>query len=148
MTLLVFIGLIIYYEITNDAFSFSIWKFIVFVPLSVLITSLTSFGIGTIIASYNVKYRDFRFLIGFMIQVLMFATPVIYPVSILNDYKGIKYILSINPIMTAVNMSRIPFQNIELDFLMVSISVVSMTILFFLGIYIFKKTEKYFADLA
>ena len=50
--------------------------------------------------------------------------------------------------MTAVNMSRIPFQNIELDFLMVSISVVSMTILFFLGIYIFKKTEKYFADLA
>jgi len=148
MTLLVFIGLIIYYEITNDAFSFSIWKFIVFVPLSVLITSLTSFGIGTIIASYNVKYRDFRFLIGFMIQVLMFATPVIYPVSILNDYKGIKYILSINPIMTAVNMSRIPFQNIELDFLMVSICVVSMTILFFLGIYIFKKTEKYFADLA
>lgn len=148
MTLLVFIGLIIYYEITNDAFSFSIWKFIVFVPLSVFITSLTSFGIGTIIASYNVKYRDFRFLIGFMIQVLMFATPVIYPVSILNDYKGIKYILSINPIMTAVNMSRIPFQNIELDFLMVSISVFSMTILFFLGIYIFKKTEKYFADLA
>ena len=148
MTLLVFVGMIIFYVNTLEGFTFTFWKFLIYIPLSALIATLTSFGIGAIIASFNLIYRDFRFIIGFIIQLLMFATPVIYPVSILDDYKGIKYILSINPMVTAVNLARSPFHPVDLDGVMISISSISMISFLILGVYIFKRTEKYFADLA
>ena len=148
MTLILFAGMILFYLVTGRTLSVSLPALLWCIPLSLLITLTTSFGIGAMIGALIVKYRDFRFIIGFMIQILMFATPVIYPVSILDNSPEIKYILSLNPIMTAVNLARLPFMSIELDLLMVLLSLISMCGLFVLGVYVFKKTEKYFADLA
>ncbi|MEO7316260.1 MAG: ABC transporter permease, partial [Ginsengibacter sp.] len=56
----------------------SLIKLFLYLPLSILITIVTTFGLGTFLASLNVKYRDFQYMIPFMIQFLLFANPVLY----------------------------------------------------------------------
>jgi len=94
MAFIIYIGILIFYHHSLD------WVIIVYLPVSVMITILTTFGLGTFIAALNVKYRDFRYVIPFLIQLLLFLTPVIYPVSIIK-YKWAQYLLSINPMAGA-----------------------------------------------
>lgn len=148
MTLVVFAALIIGYSVLRDDFVFSVWKLFAYTPLAVLIAVCTAFGFGSLVASLNIKYRDFRFVIPFFIQLLMFLTPVIYPVSVLKDIEWLKYILSLNPIMLSINLSRGVFTNAPIDPVLMSISIGAMVIMFFLGIYVFRKTERFFADIA
>ncbi len=148
ITALLFILMIIFYSVTQEGFEFSLIQLFVSIPSAVLITIITAFGIGSMIAALNIKYRDFRFIVPFMIQLMMFVTPVIYPVSILNDYLWLKYVFAINPMFTALNLSRFPFTSVELDTLMMSISLTSMVVLFIVGVYTFKRTERFFADIA
>jgi lipopolysaccharide transport system permease protein len=95
----------------------------------------------------NVKYRDFRYVIPFLVQVLMFLTPVIYPVSILK-IEWLKYILAFNPMYAAITLFRLPLTTSPLDPMLLSISIISGITFFLVGIIYFRQTEIYFADLA
>lgn len=147
ITSLIFLALILYYYFAFDDFSFSLVQLVLYFSLATIITCITSFGVGTFIASLNIKYRDFRFLVPFMIQFLMFVTPVIYPVSVLDNHQWLKYVFSINPMFSALNLARAPFVAVELDIYMLLISLVSMMLFFVLGIFVFKRTERFFADI-
>ncbi|GAB4280909.1 MAG: ABC transporter permease [Marinilabiliales bacterium] len=142
MAFIVFIGLLIYYSI-----EVSIYKILIFVPISILITIIASFGIGSFLAALNVKYRDFKYVIPFLVQSLMFMTPVIYPVSILQS-EWAKYLIALNPMSGAIDLSRNAIINASFNINLFLISVSSAILFFILGLFYFRKTEAYFADIA
>ncbi len=142
MTIIPFIGLLLYYQTNVD------WlRLFIFFPLSFIIILLTTFGIGTFLAALNVKYRDFRYVLPFMIQFLMFATPVIYPATIVTDER-IKFLLSLNPLSSAIAIFRSIFEPLPIDYNALGLGLAMSAFFLLIGIYYFRKTEAYFADLA
>jgi lipopolysaccharide transport system permease protein len=144
MAFIVFIGMLFYY---HDQFSLNLFLFIPVLLVSVFITSITTFGMGSLLAALNIKYRDFRYIIPFMIQALLFVTPVIYPVSIISK-PVLKYLVACNPMYGAVELFRYSIVQGPLDTTLLTISFSSALLFFIAGLYYFRKTEAYFADLA
>lgn len=120
---------------------------LILIPLSLLLTCFGTFGLGTFLAAVNVKYRDFRYILPFFIQALLFATPVIYPIKI-SDNKLFDLIMRFNPMSAPIELFRNSFTSEPLNLNSVNISISVSVILFLGGIYYFRKTEAYFADLA
>ncbi|GAB4132131.1 MAG: ABC transporter permease [Bacteroidia bacterium] len=138
----IFIGLILYYHVEVSV------VFLLFGLISgLLLTFIATLGMGLWLSALNVKYRDFRYIIPFLIQGLLFVTPVIYPAQSIDNHT-IHVLLSFNPMYCAVESFRMfisgePVYSATLIYSMVS----GITILFG-GLYFFRKTENYFADLA
>lgn len=146
MTLIPFIGLMIYYLLTsNFIITFDI---LYLLPLALILTLITTVGLGCTIAAWNVKYRDFRYIVPFMIQFLLFVTPVIYPVTMFDNIPYLKYILSLNPMTGVMIMARNGFSVDSLPIDLVGISIFAAIFLLILGLYTFRKMEAYFADIA
>jgi len=116
-------------------------------PVAILLMIMGTLGLSCWLAALNVKYRDFRYIIPFFIQALLFLTPVIYPLSIIN-IPWINTILSLNPMYGPIAIFRMPFMAGSPDFLLIELSIGSSLLLALTGIYYFRKTEAYFADLA
>jgi lipopolysaccharide transport system permease protein len=113
-------------------------------PLLLIITFLASVGLGLFLASINVKYRDVRYVLPFFIQMLLFVTPVIYPAGIAGKYS---WILALNPMMGVIQSARAALLGTTaLNWLLIAISLAATFILTLFGIYMFKRTERYFAD--
>jgi lipopolysaccharide transport system permease protein len=146
MTLIPFIGLMLYYWITTD-FMIS-FEILYLLPLSLLLTLITTVGLGCTIAAWNVKYRDFRYVVPFMIQFLLFVTPVIYPVTMFDNIPFLKYILALNPMTGVMIMARNGFSSEILPLDLIGISIFAAVILLITGLYTFRKMEAYFADIA
>lgn len=137
---LILIGLMFYYRYIPNLTG------ILYIPLLVFITFLSSVGLGCFLASINVKYRDVRYVVPFFIQMLMFLTPVIYPVSMLGD--KFKWILAINPMSGVIETARAAiFGTRAVDWQILSIAMIISLSLFIFGIVYFRNTEKYFADI-
>ena len=145
MALIIFIAVLIYYKINSDL-NINWPGLIIMLPLCVILTCIASLGIGTFLAALNIKYRDFRYLIPFMIQTMLFVTPVIYPISIVQS-SVLKKILVINPMYAAIELLRSSMTGVFPESQLLSISIISSFVLFFSGILFFRKTEYYFADL-
>ncbi|HET7114939.1 MAG TPA: ABC transporter permease [Hanamia sp.] len=140
--LIIYSVVLIYYR--QDV---SILKLLLYLPLSILITIITTFGLGTFLGALNVKFRDFQYLLPFMIQFLLFANPVLYSAkAFTNPY--ISFIMKANPIASAIQLCRSIFTGQEVDWASVGISCIVAIFLLIMGIYTFRKTEAYFADLA
>lgn len=142
MTLIMFIGVLVYFLPT-----FSIASLMINLFFSLTIILLTTFGVGSLLAALNVKYRDFRYIIPFMIQVLLFVSPVIYPVSIIK-HNFLAKILNLNPIAGAIEILRSSLNGSGLDLMILTKSLLISLVLFFIGLSYFRKTEYYFADIA
>jgi len=138
---LVFIPVLYYYDCQLSA------RALLFVPLGVLLTCISTFGLGTFLAAVNIKYRDFRYILPFFIQALLFATPVIYPIKI-SDNTFFYYLMQLNPMTAPIELFRYSFSSNPLNFEQIMISLSVSFFLFLGGIYYFRKTETYFADLA
>ncbi len=115
---------------------------------ALLLTILTTFGLGSFLAALNVQYRDFRYMIPFMIQFMLFITPVFYPLTLFESIPYLKYLLAANPITGAILLARGSFDPMALDWTVIGIGCLSAIILLFLGLYTFRKMEAYFADIA
>ena len=141
MAFVLFVPLLLFYRqpVSVDV----LWAW----PAALAITLIATLGPGCLLSALNVKYRDFRYVIPFLVQVLFFLTPVIYPVSLLK-YPLLQYLLVCSPMYAAVELFRYPLNGIDLDMTLISVSVFSAFIFLFLGITYFKRTEDFFADLA
>jgi len=119
---------------------------IVYLPMLLFITFLSSVGLGCFLASINVKYRDVRYVVPFFIQMVMFLTPVIYPISMLgNKYK---WLLMMNPMCGVIETARgVIFNKSAVDWILLSVSIAVSVILFIFGVMYFRKTEHFFADI-
>lgn len=114
-------------------------------PLLLLITFMASLGLGLVLASLNVKYRDVRYILPFFIQLLLFLTPVIYPAGIAGKYS---WILAANPMMGVIQSARaVLFGTTVLNWTLIGVSFAGTLALLIFGIYHFKKAERYFADI-
>jgi lipopolysaccharide transport system permease protein len=114
-------------------------------PVLVGLTFLCAVGVGLWLSALNVQYRDIRYAIPFVIQLWMFVSPVIYPISMVGE--KYQWLLALNPmggVISAFRASLLGHQPIDWSLLI--ISAVIIVILFFSGIFYFKRMEKTFAD--
>lgn len=120
--------------------------FIVFLLVGIFLTSVSALGLGLFLMSLNVKYRDVRYILPFFIQLLLFLTPVIYPLSIVGGMN--KFILALNPVTSSIMILRASIDDSSLmQPELIIISLLSSLIILAIGIFYFHKTEKYFADI-
>ena len=117
-------------------------------PVLVLMAGSLSIGLGMIASSLTVKYRDVTFLISFGIQLLMYGTPVIYPMSEVSEKLGdYKFIILANPMSAIIESFRyILLKSGELNLATLLYSFTCTTVIFILGLAYFNKTEKSFID--
>jgi lipopolysaccharide transport system permease protein len=110
---------------------------------------LSALGLGLFCASLNIKYRDVRYALPFFIQILMYITPVIYPVKMLDKHPLVKgLMLWLNPISGVIANARASLLgNSPIDWQILGISTLMSVIIFTFGLYYFRNTERYFADI-
>src|SRR6266436_2174275 len=115
-------------------------------PVAVLCLIAVSLGISMLLAGLNVRYRDVKYVIPFVIQLGLFITPVIYPASFLPA--RVRPILALNPLSGIVELFRVAlFPHRRLDLQLVMISVATTLVLFVGGAAYFRKSEQTFADI-
>jgi len=132
-------GMMVYYGYTPSLSGLLI------MPLLLLITFMAAIGGGLFLASINVKYRDVRYVLPYFIQMMLFVTPVIYPASIAGKYS---WILALNPMTGVIKAARAGlFSNAPINWALLGISLIAVSILLIVGVIFFKKTERYFADI-
>lgn len=105
----------------------------------------TALGVGTFLSALTVAYRDFRYVIPFMLQFWMFATPVVYPVSLVPEHWRWAYYL--NPMTGLIEGFRSSFLGRPFDFGSLGLSLLVAAALFILGVAYFEKVERRFADI-
>ena len=140
--LFIYAGILVYY---HQDVNFA--KLFLYLPLSIIITIVTTFGFGTFLAALNVKYRDFQYLLPFMIQFLLFANPVLYSSKAFTN-PWINGFMKVNPIASAIQLCRSIFTGAAVDWQAVGLGSLVAILLLITGIYTFRKMEAYFADLA
>jgi lipopolysaccharide transport system permease protein len=104
-------------------------------------------GPGIMLSALNIKYRDFRYILPFMLQVLLFLTPVIYRDNFITN-PIMRSVLAFNPLNAAISLFRAGLFGAPIDPTQLAISLVSSIFFLLIGLFIFNRTEKYFADLA
>lgn len=139
-----FIGIYVYYlNFTETILHINLT--ILLIPLLILIISLFGLGLGILITSLTTKYRDLKFLIQFGVQLLMYSSPIIYPIDSLSG--NLKTIILLNPISSIIQCFKYSFFGIgEVNFVwLIYSSIVILSILFF-STYIFNRIERTFMD--
>jgi lipopolysaccharide transport system permease protein len=116
-------------------------------PLAMLVTFTGTLGLGFLLASINVKYKDVRHALPFLIQVLFFLTPVVYSPAALGSAWA-SAALALNPMYAAIYLIRLPADAGAASLPMAATSVLSGLLLLLAGLSYFRRTEQYFADLA
>jgi lipopolysaccharide transport system permease protein len=119
--------------------------FILLVPYLVILMALLALGLGMIISAMTTKYRDLVFLLTFGIQLFMYATPVIYPMSSLSVKYG--WIIKANPLSAIIETFRYAFTGSgQFSWSSLAYSSLFTFIILILGTIIFNKVEKSFMD--
>jgi lipopolysaccharide transport system permease protein len=139
ISLVIYAALLLYYGVAPS------WG-VVWLPALVLLTFVATLGPGITLAALTVFYRDFKHIVPFMIQILMYVSPVIYPVSMIG--RRWQLILSVNPLFGIISGYRSAILGRSWDFPLLAISTASAVLLFIFSVYYFRKTERQFADFA
>lgn len=135
---IVLLGLMVYYQVQPT------WA-ILLLPLFLLLALLTSLSIGLWFASFNVRFRDFKYIVPFLLQFWMYATPIAYPSSLIPDKW--QMIFGLNPMTGVVGGFRWALlgMNNELAPLLI-MAIVIVVILLTGGLIYFQRMEQTFAD--
>jgi len=121
------------------------WQ-IVFLPLLILLTIMAAMGFTYTLAALTVAYRDFRYVVPFMMQAMMYLSPVVYPVSIVP--KKYHWLLALNPMAGIIDGYRSAILGKPWNFTTLGVSVVVTLLLLTFSVHYFRKTEHRFADIA
>lgn len=140
-----FLSVYAYYLIIGDA-SVQPNMHILLLPFLVVLMAMFGLGAGLIFTSMTTKYRDLTFLLQFGVQLLMYATPVIYPLSTIPEGK-LKMLILANPITPLMETFKYAFLGAgHFSWLSLGYSVAFATVLLTAGIVVFHKTERNFID--
>jgi len=119
---------------------------ILWLPALTLLAYVASLGAAFLLSSLTVAYRDFRFVIPFLVQVWQYVSPVLYPASIVPSRYRLIYAL--NPMTGIIEGFRSAVFGTPVDLPLIGVSTLSSIALFALGIAWFRRTERRFADIA
>lgn len=141
--LILFAGLLVLLTMQGNIIVINEW--IVAVPLVILELSILGLGCGIIISSLTTKYRDLRILVGFGVQLWMYASPVVYSLSLIPEkYRGL-YML--NPVTPCIVIFRQAFLGIgKIPYLQWGISWGVTAVILIIGVLVFNRIEKTFMD--
>jgi lipopolysaccharide transport system permease protein len=115
-------------------------------PGLVLLLTMATLGFSYLLAALTVSYRDFRFVIPFMMQAMMYISPVVYPVSMVPD--KYQWVLALNPMAGIIDGFRSALLGKPWNFTTLAVSAGVTVVLFLVGMFHFRRTEQYFADIA
>ncbi|MEQ8428667.1 MAG: ABC transporter permease [Gammaproteobacteria bacterium] len=119
--------------------------FIMLLPVLLVIMAMLSLGMGLFFTSVTAKYRDLKFVITYAVQLLMFATPVIYPVSLLSEkYQTIMYFNPLSHVMESFKYGFLGKGELSMEGLMYAALFSFVTLI--VGVIAFNRTEKNFMD--
>lgn len=140
-----FICFLIYFKLRGSELGIN-W-YMMLMPLLIFQLALLGIGVGTFFSSLTAKYRDLSFTMGFIVQLWMYATPIVYPLSLIpNEYKIYAYL---NPMTGIVEVFRyMSFGKATLSFGLISSSISITFIILIIGILSFNKVEQKAMDFA
>lgn len=119
------------------------WQ-VVFLPVFILLAFICAFGVGLYLTALNVKYRDFRYIIPFIIQFGLYITPVGFSSALISEKWRVLY--SINPMVGVIDGFRFCLLGDKMNWESFFVSVLISTVFLFIGIWYFRKMERTFAD--
>jgi lipopolysaccharide transport system permease protein len=136
---LILIAMMIFYGVAVT------WH-ILMLPLLVLMLTLLALGIGMWLSALNVKYRDIRYVLPFLIQIWMFASPVIYPTTLVPERW--RWILALNPLTGIIDNFRASiFGNRSFNWSALATSAIITVAFLVYAAFAFRRMEKTFADI-
>ena len=118
---------------------------VIFLPLLVIFAMMTSLAVGLWLSALNVKYRDFQYTVPFLIQIWMFASPVVYPASMVPQQ--LRFLYALNPMTGVIEGFRWALLGTNPPTTMIFISVGVVIALLVSGVFYFRRMEQYFADI-
>jgi lipopolysaccharide transport system permease protein len=145
MQFILFVIIYAYFAMFTDA-DIHLNSYVVLIPLLIVIMALLGSGIGLIISAFTTKYRDLRFLIAFGVQLLMYATPIIYPLSILQGTA--RTISLFNPMTSVIETFKLAFFGGDTPLMWGGLlyAFVVACVMFSTSVIVFNKVEKSFVD--
>lgn len=135
---LVFILLMIFYSVPFKLTA------LIFIPLFITQTILTT-GLSLLLSTFNLFYRDVQYLTNLLLMVWMYMTPVVYPLSMIPERFVPLY--KLNPMVGIIEGYRSALFGNPFEWNIILLGVLNSFIIFFLGFYVFKRSEKVFADI-
>ena len=141
-----FLAVFLYYYFTLDNLHVNIA--ILLLPLLVVMLGCLGLGFGLIITSLTTKYRDLRFLISFGVQLWMYVTPVIYPLSVMkNNFPKYMWVIVANPLTAILETFKYAFTGVGVfEWIYLAYSIIFSFVILFLGIVVFNRVQKNFMD--
>jgi lipopolysaccharide transport system permease protein len=134
----ILLGLMIYYGVAIT------WT-VVMLPVLVVLATLLALGVGMWLSALNVKYRDIRYAIPFLIQLWMFVSPVIYPATMLPEKW--RWVLQLNPLTGIIEGFRAALFGHAFDWPALGFSTLVTLVILIYSAYAFRRMEKNFADI-
>ena len=113
-------------------------------PALVLLTMMLAIGVGMFMSALNVKYRDIRYALPFCIQLWMFASPIIYPVTLVPEQW--RWVMAINPMVGIIDGFRATLFGRAIDWRSLAIAALMTVGVLIYSAYNFRRMEKTFAD--
>jgi len=142
--LAMFLGFVLFFVLRGSSVHPN-WDWVFLSPILILMMAGLALGFGIIISSLTTKYRDLRFLVQFGVQLLMYATPVIYPVSSIPA--RFRWVIIANPMTPIVEAFRYAFLGVgTVNNGQLLYSLIFMLVSVFLGVIIFNRVEQTFMD--
>ena len=111
----------------------------------ILATIMTALGVGVFVSALNVAYRDFRYIVPVFVQIWMYVTPVVYAVTIIPDRWY--WLVRVNPMGGIVDAYRSAMLGKPFDWSTLGISLAVSLGMLLVGLGVFRKTERFFADI-
>ena len=140
---LLFLGIWVYFLIQSELIHPN--KMLVLIPFLIILIGFMALSFGIIISSLTTKYRDLKFLVTFGIQLMMYASPIVYPLSIVPE--KYKWIIIANPVTSIIETFKYAFLGVgEFSWLYLGYSTLFTIVLFLIGLVIFHRVEKSFMD--
>lgn len=134
---IILLGMMLYYGFLPNAN-------ILFLPVFLVLGLATSLGVGLWLSALNVQYRDFQYTVPFLIQLWLFASPVVYPSSLLPE--PYRMIFGLNPMAGVIEGFRWALLGTAPPSALIVVSALMVTIILISGAFYFKRMEKIFAD--
>ena len=124
---------------------FEVQAMVFLLPLLILQMAALGLGCGIIVSSLTTKYRDLTQLVGFGVQLWMYATPVVYPMSIIPA--KYQWLMALNPMASVVELFRYACLGVgTISYVQIAMSLVMTALLLLAGILLFSRVEKSFMD--
>jgi lipopolysaccharide transport system permease protein len=142
--LALFVGILLYYVFQGALIAFNP-LYLLILPLLIIQIAALGLGFGIIVSSLTTKYRDLAQLVGFGVQLWMYATPIAYPSSQVPERW--QWVIALNPMTPVVEMFRFTFLGVgTINPWQIVQSIIVTIVILFIGVILFSRVEKSFMD--